>query len=144
MPQVKPSTTERVPISVGPHVLTLAEVVEHVADNPYFDMNKPEGGLNTKQRTRLIWRFRSDAGDGEGNPYEYSHWTGTTYGDSRANLTWLLDQLLPDSDEEMRANINTDVLIGRKFRTKIQNRKNQKGEMVPGALFFEPVEEIPT
>lgn len=139
MPQITGSRRERTPIPTGEHILTLTEVKEHTSDNPFFKADQPESNQNQKQKLRLIWQFVSDQEDAEGNRYEYAEWTGAFYGDSRANLTTFLDQILPDADDEVKSNINTDTLIGRRFRARIQMRKNQKGESVPTAAFFEPI-----
>ena len=89
-----------------------------------------------------MWLFASDKQDEVGQPYEYVHWTGPSYGDSRANLTSLYDMILDESySHEMKANLDTAILLGGRFRVRINEVKNMKGDMVPKALFFEKVGE---
>ena len=139
MPQIQSSKRERNPIPPGDHILTLTEVKPFSGDNPYFDPKEPESGTNQKHKTRLIWQFLSDSEDAEGTRYEHAVWTGEYYGHQRAGLTALLDQMLPDAGDDVKSSINTDFLVGTRYKAKIRLTKNQKGDLVPKAVDLEPV-----
>jgi len=139
MPVIQSSKRERHPIPAGDHILTLVEVKPHESDNPFYDPKEPEGGANQKRKTRLIWQFLSDSEDAEGTRYEHAIWTGEYYGHQRAGLTALLDQMLPDADEQVKSAINTDTLLGSRYKAKIRLAKNQKGDLVPKAVDLEPI-----
>lgn len=149
MPTITPSKQrERTPIPVGEHVLTLTEVRLVEQPNRFAEKEddgtyKATGTTEPPMRPQLVWNFDSDLRDSEGEHYEYTVWTGLSYGHPKANLTAFLDQILPDSDEEMKANLDTDTLIGRAFKTRIQMVKNANGEPRPKAMYFEPVNEPP-
>ena len=141
MPQIQSSKRERQPIPAGEHILTLVEVKPFESDNPYFKDDEPESGTNQKRKTRLIWQFNSDTEDSEGMRYEHAIWTGLFYGNPRANLTTFLDQILPNAGEDVKSNINTDFLLGSRYRAKIRLVKNQKGDLVPKAVDLEPLND---
>ena len=127
---------DRTPIPPGEYVLTLVEVRAHEQDDTFH----PNEDGSFPKRMRLIWQFEA-AGktDIDGDPLEYAEWTGPYYGNPKAKLTGFLDQLLPDANEEAKSALDTDALVGKRFKVKIANQRNQKGDFVPKALFFEPV-----
>jgi hypothetical protein len=43
----------------------------------------------------------------------------------------------------MKGNLDTDTLIGRSFKTRIQMVKDGNGNPRPKAMYFEPVNEPP-
>ena len=139
MPQIQSSKRERTSIPAGDHILTLVEVKQHDGENAFFDKTKEVGGANQPRRTRLIWQFTSEATDNEGVHFEHAIWTGEFYGNPRAGLTALLDQMLPEADENVRENVNTDTLIGTRYQAKIRLVRNQKGDVVPKAVDLEPI-----
>ena len=143
MPKVAPSETkERTPIPVGDHVLTLMEVKPIEQENRFEPPigTKPDGTPEYKVKKQFVWVFQSNRDDDAGDPYEYVVFTGRYYGDDRAKLTAFLQMLLPDADDAMRASLDTDMLIGRQWKTKIQLVKTQKGNEVPRHLYLIPVE----
>jgi len=139
MAQIQSSKRERASIPPGDHILTLTEVKPYESDNPFFKKDEAVSNANQPRKTRLIWQFTSDADDGEGNPFEHAIWTGEFYGDPRAGLTALLDQMMPEADEQVKSNINTDMLLGTRYKAKLRMVKNQKGDLVPKAVDLEPV-----
>lgn len=145
MPTITPSKQrERVPIPVGEHTLTLTSVRAVTQPNRFAEKDdkgtyKDTGTIEPPMRAQLVWDFDSDLSDGEGEPYEYAVWTGLSYGHPKANLTAFLDQILPDADEEMKSNLDTDTLIGRRFKSRIQMVKDGNGNPRPKAMYFEPL-----
>jgi len=90
---------------------------------------------------RWIWQFKAKTTDPEtGERYEYRIYTGPTYGDSRATLTILLDQMCPDWTEEQKANVDTDELLQKYFKAKIRHEKPDKvgDPPKPKFVFIEP------
>ncbi len=139
MPVIQSSKRERSTIPPGDHILTLTEGRQHDGENPFFDKTKEVGGANQPRKTRLIWQFTSEATDNEGVHYEHAIWTGEFYGDPRAGLTALLDQMMPDADDTTKSNINTDFLVGTRYKAKLRMVRNQKGDLVPKAVDLEPI-----
>ena len=138
MPKIRPSG-ERIPIPKGDHILTLREVKDFEQEDKWHE--NEDGSHPMKHQ--LIWRFESDALTEDGVPYEYAQFTGQFYGDSRANLTALLDFLLPDEGEEYKKTVDTDTLIGKRYKVRIASVKNQAGKVVPKAMFYEPLNDGP-
>lgn len=138
MPVVQsvPDKVDLRPVPIGEHVLTLVEVFPVESDNIYGKQKDPKA---PDTKTRWAWRFESDAQDEDGKPYEYVHWTGVYYGDDRAGLTALLDFILPGVSVEDKKKVNTDTLIGKRFKVAIKTRVNKKGVNVPAAMYFIPV-----
>ena len=149
MPKIQPAEQRaRHPIPPGDYTLMLDEVKLIEQPNRFAEKDdkgiyKATGTTEPPIRPQLVWQFIADKNDPEGDPLEYSMWTGVSYGNERAKLTDLLDQLLPEADEEMKSNLETDTLVGRRFKTKIMLVKNASGEPRPRAMFFEPVKELP-
>lgn len=142
MAQIRAAGEKRDPIPAGKHTLTLKEVKPHVSDDPWHPVEDPNTGEQVPgKKEQLIWIFESDKKGQDGKPYEYATFTGLFYGDSRANLTTLLDMLMPNSTEDVKRNLDTDLLLGSKYEAQIAMQKNQKGNLVPKALFFAPISE---
>jgi hypothetical protein len=131
MPTATP-LPKRNPIPAGDHLLCLVSVEEKYM--PSF--NDP------KQETlRWVWQFKAKATDPEtGDRYEYRVYTGPTYGDSRATLTILLDQICPDWTDEQKQNVNTDELLNTYYKAKIRHDKPDKlgDPPKPKFAFIEP------
>lgn len=136
MPVIQSSRNkERTPIPPGDHILTLVEVKPYEQDDTFH----PNEDGSFPKKSRLIWQFQSDKADDDGDAYEYAEWTGAYYGNPKAKLTGFLDQIIPDASEETKEGLDTDSIIGRRFKSKIQNQKNAKGDYVPRAVYFEPL-----
>lgn len=129
MPQAQPQA-EMVFIPAGDHILTLVSVEEK--QMPSY--NNPE-----ETTPRWVWQFKSQTKNPDtGERYEYREYTGPSYGDSRARLTFLLDQMFPDLDEEDKTTIDTDDYIGTHYSAIIASMKNTKGEMRPKITSIRP------
>lgn len=141
------SQTKRFPISVGVHTLTLHEVKELTQPNTFAEKDaktgiyKATGTTTPPDREQFIWVFKSDTKAPDGDPMEYAIFTGRWYGDDRAKLTSLLDSIMPEAEYEAKAALDTDALIGKRFRARIANVKNQKGDFVPRHTMIEPLDE---
>jgi len=138
MPTTKPSP-KAPEIPDGEHFLTLASVEVREVDNlrAQKDVTAP------KRVDKWLWRFVSDDVDPE-NPdvhYELAVWTFENYGHPKANLTKLLDMLLPRATIEQKASLNTDRLVGRRYKAQIIHRLNTKNEMQAEAAFIVPLRE---
>jgi hypothetical protein len=145
MPIITPSKQrERTPIPVGDHLLTLTAVRLVEQPNRFAEKDergnyKATGTTEPPIRPQLVWQFDSDQHDEEGEAYEYAVWTGLSYGHPKANLTAFLDQILPESDEQMKGSLDTETLLGRRFRSRIQMVKDANGNPRPRAMYFEPI-----
>ncbi len=148
MPKVgdSASQTKRLPIPVGVHTLTLTEVKELVQPNTFAEKDaktgifKATGTTTPPDREQFIWVFQSETRDPEGHPFEYAIFTGRWYGDDRAKLTSLLDSLMPEADYEAKSGLDTDAMTGKRFRARIANVKNQRGDFVPRHTMIEPLD----
>ena len=130
--------TERAMITPGVHILTLKEIKDHESEDP-FNPN-PDGTLPLKKQ--LLWIFESDRSGPDGKPYEIGYFSGLWYGDDRANMTHLLDWMLPDVEHDTkRAGVDVDGLIGRTYKARIQMQPNTKGEMRPKITMLDPIGE---
>ena len=128
-----PETTsnKRPMIPAGEHFVTLKEVKE--LDVPAY------GGKPGTER-KWAWRFEADCLDPkDGYPYEHTVWTKAQYGGAKANLTKLLDMLIPKATKEQKQNLNTDRILERRFKTVIIHRTGQQGGMIAEASFFLPI-----
>ena len=137
---------KRVPISVGQHVLTLADVKELVQPNTFAEKTpegtyKATGTTTPPDREQFIWVFKSDTRAPDGDPMEYAVFTGRWYGDDRAKLTGLLDSLMPEATYEEKVELDTDSIVGKRFRARIANVRNQAGNFVPRHTLIEPIDE---
>ena len=119
-------------IPSGEHVLTLMKVDEVEVDNTF----KPG-----ERVTKWVWEFDSDQADEDGVPYTYKYWTKTTYGHPKANLTILLDQMVPDMTQERAKGLNTDSLTGRKFKAMIRHEKDDKNQLRAALAYLAPLSE---
>ena len=145
MPQIQSSSaSDRPAIPVGDHVLVLVEVKPYESDNIYFKDDEPESAANPRRKSQLIWQFVTGVTDGDGTQYEHAIWTGKFYGDPRANLTKLLDQILPGQSEETKAALNTDILLGSSYKAMVRTVKNKKGDLVPKVVVIEPAKATQT
>lgn len=130
--------TERAQIIPGAHTLTLKQIKD-VESEDIFNPNE-DGSLPVKRQ--LLWIFQSDKKGPDGKFYEHATYTGLYYGNERANMTHLLDWMLPDvAHEDKRKGVDVDGLIGRQFKARIQMQPNQKGELRPRLTMLDPIGE---
>jgi len=114
----------------GPHKLTLTAVEETKAPG------LAEFNQDTNQEyTRWKWVFASDrfyplSDEDNGTPKPVTHieFTGNKYGNEKAKLTILLDQMVPGITKEQGKKFNTDVLIGQVFDAGIRHMKKKNGD----------------
>ena len=151
MPKIKSSEelTKFIPLPAGVHILTLAKVEERESANIFADRAEDGTYLDTgtdtpPMRPQLLWVFESDELRPDGEPYAYAYWTGLYYGDDRAKLTAFLNSILPDSTHDERKNVDTDALIGARFRVRIATTKNKAGKDRPMHTLIEPAPSAET
>lgn len=84
---------------------------------------------------RWIWRFVGNKKDETGQFYEVPVFTGTTYGDPRAKLTWLLDLLLPNATEAEKKRLDTDTLLGCHWEGSVKHEAGVKDPTQKFAAF---------
>ena len=122
-------------IPPGEHVLILREVKPQ-------EVKKYQS--ETEKEVKWLWRFEAQGetytdAKGEEQPYEFVQWTKITYGPPKANLTKLLDQLIPGIDEQSAAILDTDDLCGRRFKAIIRHEKNEKKEVYATLAVISPM-----
>jgi len=149
MPTTQPSPKSPL-IPAGEHYLTLVAVEVKEVDNLKF----LKGDHTAKPKVdKWLWRFVSDDVDPEQPDvhYEMPVWTFANYGHAKANLTKLLDQIVPKATPEQKANLNTDAILGRRFKAMVVHKQNDKGDPIPDAFMvplkpgdagFEPPQPI--
>ncbi len=120
-------------IPAGEHTLTLREITPKTVQSRFA--KSPDG---TKEK--LLFRFESSQSDEDGEPFEYAVWTGLAYGNEKAALTGLLDQLVPDMNKEKAKTLDLDGLLHKKYRTVIKHRKDDAaGKTYAYHTLLEPV-----
>lgn len=132
MPTAEP-TVKRNPIPEGDHILILVSVEEKM--QPSFNDPKEE-------TLRWIWQFKAKAVDPEtGDRYEFRQYTGPRYGNKKAGLTLLLNQMLPTWTAEQKETINTDKVLQTYYKARIRHEEpdNPKDPPVPRLVFIEPL-----
>lgn len=136
MPVTKPSPVTPL-CPAGEHFLTLAAVEVKEVDNLRFQKDPTQ----PRRVNKWLWRFISDDIDPEsdGQHYELPMWTFENYGHPRANLTKLLDMIVPRATPEQKAALNTDALIGRRYKAQVVHQLNEKKEMDAKPAFIVPL-----
>ena len=106
----------------GEFVFRLASVEEKSVKS---DFAKTDDGKVTK----WLWKFEAlDEVDDNDEPYEAVKFTGTSFGDARAELTkWLRAIYGKDYGEADAAQLDTDELVGKRFRLTIIHSDDDKG-----------------
>jgi hypothetical protein len=112
-------------IPAGEHILTLKEC-ERILTTPFGA--DPD---SADKEPQLIWRFVSNKADEDGTKYAFHTYTKFVYGDPRANLTKLLDLLVPGMNKEKAKSLDSDEMIGKKWKVHIRHEKNSKGDPKP-------------
>ncbi len=100
----------------GPATFALQEV--EVIQMQSFD--------GSGQVERLLWRFVSSKRDPEGAFYEVPVFTGYSYGNPKAKLTWLLDMLLPGITKREADNLDTETLVGRHYEGSVKHGTSER------------------
>ena len=128
-------------IPAGAYTLTLRAIKEVDVEDRWHP--EEDGTLPTVKK--LVWEFEADKTDNDtGKPYEHSVWTGLYYGNEKANLTTLLDQIAPDIDPTIKKQgIDVEQFIGRTFRARIQRTKNDAGKEYAKLTMLDPIGESP-
>lgn len=140
---------EKSAIPVGKHILTLTAIRNHESPNTFPDarkeLNAQTGEWEVAPRKEWIWEFKSATIDPvHKKPYEFSVFTPRFYnGASTTNkLTLLMRQLAPEStDEERKAMIEMDHLIGRKWTARLVTATSKNGKEFTTYNSFEPIED---
>jgi len=133
MPQTEPQK-KLVPVPAGEHEFTLTEV----RANEYPTYNDPN-----RMGIRWRWVFRSTQINPEnGEPWEFYHFTGNRYGAPNAGLTLLYDQIVPKLSDWDKEHLNTDDLIGRRYRGIIRHEKPERPDDAPKAklAYIQPLD----
>ena len=105
-------------IPEGEHLLTLVSVDQK--DFPSF--NDP-----SIMEPNWVWQFKSHITDKEtGEKHELRQYTKPYYGNPKAGLTILLDQMFPVMSDEEKGNIDTDEHLGKTYRANILHQKTGK------------------
>lgn len=102
---------------------------------------QPSFNNPAEETLRWIWQFKSKAIDPEtGERYEFRQYTGPNYGNKKAGLTILLDQMLPTWSDEQKGVIDTDKIIQTYYKARIRHEKPEKvgDPPKPRLLFIEP------
>lgn len=127
------STQNRPLITAGEHTFTLMGVNEVEVDDSWHPGQRV---------TKWVWEFDSETiSEEDGKPYTHKEWTKTTYGHSKAGLTILLNQLMPGMTQERARNLNTDALVGRKFKGMIRHEADDNGENRAKLAYIGPLPE---
>jgi|SRR5579872_1057962 len=123
---------EKAMIPQGEHGLTLQKA-EVMRVKSTFATDQ-DGKAN-----KLMFAFTSAMTQPNGEPYEYTVWTGLTFGDHRAALTLLLDMMIPGLVRGMQVKIAD--LVGKRYRAHIQHRTNPTtGKVYAAHLYILPAE----
>lgn len=131
---------------VGRYFGTLTKV--EIKPQPSFD--NPEIMVN-----RACFTLTTTTKDPETDtPYVYYEWTGVKYGNSKARLTELLDQMFPAMTTTQRSCLMPEHMIGKKFEfylvkyTKQNNKEGVKMALIapygPKATASAPAPPPPT
>ncbi len=140
---------DRTPIPVGKHVLTLTQVKDHEAPNPFEQpsMNDETGEMEQPIRREWIWKFESDKIDPKTKRgYEFAVFTPRFYSatSSTNKLSLLMRQLCPEqSDAERMALIETEGLVGRRWNVRLIEATRKSGGRFVTYNSFEPIEDMP-
>jgi hypothetical protein len=118
-------------IPAGEHILTLL-AVDEVESNVY--------GSDDELQLQWLWKFQSDQKDDTGQAFRYHAYTKFSYGNAKANLTKLLDLLIPGMNKGMLASVgDPSKLIGRSWTCHIKHVKNEKGDPKPEIALATPI-----
>lgn len=122
----------------GEHVLTLVSVDAVEVDNL---AHRKDPLKDPRPRImKWAWRFETDEVDPEDAlPFEITEWTQDAYGSPRANLTILLDQIIPRATKEQKERIRPRTLLGRRFDVNVIHRQSQTSTgLIAEVQYYKP------
>lgn len=139
MPQLQ-KQEDFTPCPPGEHLFTLLDVEQRKFQSDYA---KSADGMVDK----LMWKFVSDTIDpASGKGWMYTHFTGLAYGNHKAALTILLNQIIEglakmpkDAAQDFAASLNTDSLLGSRYKAFIRHDLTEKGDVRPVLAFIAPL-----
>lgn len=94
---------------------------------------------------RLIWRFVSGKKDADGTFLEVPVFTGFSYGDPRAKLTWLLDMVRPGITKREADQLDTESLVGSRYEGQVKHATSEQDadKKISGFTYLRPVDAPP-
>ena len=119
-------------IPKGEHILKLSSI-EIVQFEDKYGKGK-DGKVD-----RVKWRFVSNEEDEDGTPYDFVVYTGDQYGNEKAAMTRLIDNLVPGMTEAKFPDYETDDLIGKKFKATIKHVKKDDGKPKADYVYMAPI-----
>jgi hypothetical protein len=134
---IKIDTSTDALIPTGTHIIRLQSCEIKRVNSQYAPASSTDGKVD-----KLLWRFTTETPAPDGQVYEYVHFTGTAYGNDRAALTLLLDQLAPGMNRAIAAKLDINTLVGKRYRTRIVHKTiAATGKVAAQHVFIEPVED---
>ena len=87
---------------------------------------------SNKEIPNFVWQWESnEVGDDNGSPFRFTKYTKTWFGDDRANLTKLMDQMFGKRlTREEYAKLDSGWLMKQKWDVKVTKEFNQAGRDV--------------
>lgn len=102
----------------------------------------PKYGEPEVEEIRWMWVFETvNDADSNGNPYEFTHWTGWKYGNDKAKLTTTLDTMLGvrmTEGEWMEYDVEAE-LCGKSWRVMVTEITTQAGKQVNRVMKISPM-----
>lgn len=80
-----------------------------------------------KDEPRWEWHFRGRHTWDDGTPQEVKFWTNTKYGNEKAGLTRLYNNIIPKCDIDKARAADTDSFIGRWWKINVKHVAKQDG-----------------
>ena len=135
--QVKPNKRPMIP--AGSYYLRLVDV--HAQEVPSLAHQKDPGKYPNPKEIKWAWRFEANVLDPEGGlPYEHTVWTNDRYGNPKANLTKLLDFVIPRATKEQKEQLRPRLIYGRWWEAQVIWRPSQtSGRMMAEVAFWKEV-----
>jgi len=126
-------------IPAGEHLLFLQSATLKTMQNKFKG-----SGADADEVERLIWQFISKTKDPDtGEGYEFAVFTGLKYGNTKAAMTKLLDNISPGITVETADTLDTDDLCGKWYRARIKHSKDQSGNPKAEYTMLEPYSAKP-
>jgi hypothetical protein len=87
---------------------------------------------SNKEIPNFVWKWETnEVGDAEGRPFAFTKYTKTWFGDDRANLTKLMDQMFGKRlTREEYEKLDSAWLMKQKWDVKVSKEYNQAGREV--------------
>jgi hypothetical protein len=118
-------------IPKGEHILTLLPVEQRRVKSQFSQ--EADGKVD-----KFIFTFRSNQKSEDGDAYKYTVFTGTKYGNEKAALTDLLNQLDPEMDQEKAKGLDLSDYEGTKYETLIRHTKGDDGRVFAKHSYIKP------